>query len=374
MKILNIIIVSIITLILSGCGSSNKLNISKYTKSINNKLTLDPFCKSIYTKEKPTVAIVNFTNNSNFGVAKVNDKSSDASIGIGVSIIGIGAGVKSNKSRTARVVDPKLASAFIPLIEKMVLNTGGVKLFTRTDMDKVDKELKLQDSGLLEPSSIVEFGLTSGVKYLITGSIDYVEHNFKNYSQYTSKLSNATRYSNNEDLKIAAATVHLLTSFFDGTKIKTGITIKILDVATGNIVFTEQIKSETKIKSKTQPTYGQLVGAVKSSINEALPSIQDRLYEQFSSSGYITKIKQYKDDLIVKLSIGKNENIKQGDKFIVQNVELSIDPLNNKKTCDKIRTNIILEASEHISSKSTWTKVIDGDIHNIKLLQLVKRK
>ena len=374
MKKLNTIIILIVTILLAGCGSSSKLNLSTYTKNVNKKLNLDPFCKSIYTKEKPSIAVVNFTNNSNFGVANTNDKNSNASVGIGVSIIGVGAGFKSHKSKTVRVVDPKLASAFIPLIEKMVLNTGGVKLYTRTDMDKVDSELKLQDSGLLEPSSVVEFGLTSGVQYIITGSIDFVEHNFKNYSQYTKQVSNATRYTNNDNLKIAAAALHFATSFFDGTKIKTAITVKMIDVSTGNIVFTEQIQSETKIKSKTKPTYGQLVGAVKSSIIKALPKLQNKLYDQFTSSAYVTKIKKHKDDIIVQINIGKNENIKQGTKFILQNVELSQDPLTNKKTCDKLNTNIILEASEHISSKTTWTKVIEGEAEQVKLLQLVKRK
>jgi curli biogenesis system outer membrane secretion channel CsgG len=368
-------LILLITIIYSFTAcSSNNLNLTDYSKNINKKLNIDPFCKSIYTREKPRVAVVNFTNNSNFGVANVNNSNSNASVGIGVSIIGMGAGVKSNKSKTSRVVDAKLASAFIPLIEQMVMNTGGVKLFTRSDLGKVDTELKLQDSGLLDPSSVVEFGMNAGVQYIITGSIDYVEHNFKNYSKYTGAISKATMHSDNTNLKLASAAVHFMSSFFDGTTIKTAATLKIIDVKTGQIVFSKQIKNETKLKSKNEPTYGQLVGAIKSSISKALPSLQNKLQEQFATLAYVSKIKKNNDNnIIVQISLGTNDNITKGNKFVLQNVELSQDPLTNKKSCDIVDTNIIIEASKHISSSKTWAKVIEGNKKDIKLLQLAKK-
>ena len=50
-------------------------------------------------------------------------------------------GAKSSSSDITRTVDPKLAKTFIPLIEKMILNTGGTNLFSRSDLDKIDAEL-----------------------------------------------------------------------------------------------------------------------------------------------------------------------------------------------------------------------------------------
>ena len=356
-----------------ACGSSTNINLAKYTQNINQKLNIDPICKSLYIKNKPRVAVVNFTNNSNFAVAKTNDRYSNSSAGIGISPIGIGIGANSNKNSTTRVVDPKLASAFIPLIEQMVMNTGGAKLFTRSDLNKVDAELKLQDSGLLDPNSVVEFGLNSGVQYIITGSIDYVQHNFKNYSKYTGAIARASMHSDNTNLKLASAAAHFVSSFFDGTAIKSAVTVKIIDVSTGQIIFSKQIKSKTKLNSKRKPTYGELVGAVKSGISKALPSLQKKLSKQFSTMAYIDKIRKYDDEIIVQITAGSNEHIKEGDKFKLLNVEVTIDPLNNVKSCDTYDTNLVIQASQHINNTKTWAKVIDGDNKNVKLLQIAKK-
>lgn len=358
-----------IVLLSSGCFSNDKINLTKYNKSITTKQKITPICKSNYKQDKSTVAVVNFTNNSTFGTAKVNTKSSGANVGI----LGLSIEAQSSDSKSIRTVEPKLAKAFIPLIEEMVLNTGGTKLFTRSDLDKVDAELKLQDSGLLDPSSVVEFGLTSGVKYIITGSIDYVDHNFKNYSQYTGKLSNAVRNSDNDNVKIATVAINFATSFFDGTVIKTAITIKILDVATGKIVFTQQIKKDTKINSKKEPTYDQLVGAIKNCISEALPVLQAQFQEQFALKGYITKLRKNGDDIIAQINLGRDDKIKQGQEFIVLSQEESQDPLTNIKSCDLLNTDIKLIVTEHISKNKSWLKVENPKEANIKLLQLVKK-
>jgi len=362
------IITIIASFLISGCTSS-KINLGEYNQNIKIKENISKVCKPNYKQKKPRVAVVNFTNNSTFGTAKVDKKSSDARVGI----IGLSIGAVSSSNKSVRTVEPKLAKAFIPLIENMVMNTGGTELFTREDLDKVDAELKLQDSGLLDPNSVVEFGLSSGVQYIITGSIDYVDHNFKNYTQYSRTLASATRHTNNDDLKLASALLHFGASFFDGTTVKTAITIKILDVATGKIVFTEQIKKETKINSKKEPSYDQLVGAVKNCIGEALPILQAQFQEQFSLKGYITKLRKHDDEIIAQINLGRDDKIKQGQKFIVLSQEDSEDPLTGKHTCDLLNTDVILTATRHISKNTSWLKVENATKSNIKLLQLVKK-
>jgi curli biogenesis system outer membrane secretion channel CsgG len=321
-----------------ACSSTN-INIADYSKNINQKLQIDPICKSLYTNSKPRVAVVPFTNNTN------------------------------------KKITNQLSNSFISQIEQMVLNTKGAKLFTRSDLNKVNDELKLQDSGLLDPNSIVQFGLNSGVQYIITGSIDYISHNFSNYSSYTGTLAHTSLYTNNSKLQLASAAVFLASSFFDGTKVKSAVTVKIIDVATGQIIFSKQVKTSKKIHSNNKPSYSQVVGIVKNSINEALPSLQNNLKKQFEKIAYINKIKKIpaKNNIAVQINIGKDNDIKEGDEFIIQNLEVFEDPLTNTKTCEKINTNIKLIATQKISNTHTWLKVIDGNISNIKLLQFTKK-
>ena len=349
-----------------ACTSTN-INIADYSKNITQKLSIDPICKSLYNNSKPSVAVVNFTNNTNFNLAQTNNSDSYAEL----DIINIG----MNSSNSKRQINPKLSSAFIPQIEQMVLNTNGARLFTRSDLNKVNNELKLQDSGLLDPNSIVQFGLNSGVQYIITGSIDYISHNFSNYSSYTGTLAHASLYTNDSKLQLASAAVFLASSFFDGTKIKSAVTVKIIDVATAQIVFSKQIKTSQRIHSNRNPSYSQLVGIIKRGINNALPSIQNKLKEQFSKTAYINKIRKIptQDDIIVQVTVGKDNDIKEGDEFILQNIEVSQDPFSNIKTCEKINTNIKLIATQEISDTHTWLKVLDENISNIKLLQFAKK-
>jgi curli biogenesis system outer membrane secretion channel CsgG len=372
MKKLQLIFIFICTFSFISCANQN-IDLSTYKTTSSSKVAILDKCRKYYDKEKVSVAVVNFTNNSNFSQGNINNQNSNTSAGIGVSIIGVGMGAKSYKSKTVRTVNPKLREAFIPLIENMLLNTKSVKLITRSDLPKVNNELKLQDSGLLDPKSIVEFGKTSGVKYLVTGSIDYVNHSFKNYTQYTSKIYNATKYSNDSDIKLASAGLHLATSFLNGTKINTAITIKIIDVATSNIIFSEQIKSKTKLNTKNKPSYDELVGSVKHTISESLPKLKNKLLEQFSYYGYINQIKQNENNTIVKINFGTDDNVKENDIFILHKMEVFKDPLTNKTKCDISKTAIELEASEHITKNYTWAKIDNENTDKIKLLQLIKK-
>ncbi len=358
----------ILSFLLSGCFSST-LNISDFKQIITTKENIPKICISNYKKEKPSVAVINFTNNSTFGTASLNSKNAGASAGIS----GFYIGATSHSNNVVRIVEPRLAKAFIPLIENMLLNTGGTKLFTRSDLNKVDTELQLQDSGLLDPKSVVEFGLTSGVKYLITGSIDYINHNFNNYSQHTGKLSNAVSRSENNSVRIAAAALTLASSFFDGTTVNTAITVKILDVATGQIVYSEQIKTNTKISSRKEPTYDQLIGAVKDCIIDALPILQSQFQEQFALKGYITKLRKNGNNIVAQINLGRDDKIKKDQVFVVQAMDVSTDPFTNIESCDLIDTNVKLVATQHIDKNKSWLKVDDAKNSNIKLLQLVKK-
>jgi curli biogenesis system outer membrane secretion channel CsgG len=383
---MKLILILFITLFFTSCSKQlnlakatiseslgSSIDISKYKTNINEKIDLPQECRVLYENKKHSVAVVNFTNNTNFSSADVNDKSSDDSVHIGLNIIGIGAGKKSSSSKTKRLVNPKLASSFIPMIQDMLIKTGSVNLFEREDYEKVNTELKFQDSGLLDPNSVVEFGKTSGVKYIVTGSIDKVSHNYRNYSQFTNKAVNAAVLTKDKDFKIAAASLHLASSFFDGTTVKTAVTVKIIDVASGRIVFTKKINNESKINGNKEPTYSQLVGAVKDNIEEALPALENRLLKHFSYNAYITKIKEYKDDRIVQINLGKDSSIKKDMAFEVFNIESTTDPLSGKITCDLIPTKLELEVKE-VLSNSSWTTISEGNEKDTRLLQIVKRK
>ena len=366
-------ILAIATMLFSGCYS-NKVNPINYKNKITSKITIPQSCKNEYKFNLPSVAVINFTNNSTFDKAKISKKSSHGAVGLGFGVTGFVAGAKEGKSSVKRTVNSKLSTSLVPLVENIVHNIGGVKLVSRADLNKIDAELKLQDSGLLDPNSVVEFGFSSGVKYLITGSIGSVDFNHKNYSKYTAQISQATNNSQNEKVKLAAKLLDFGTTFLDGTTIKTSVTLKIIDVSTGKIIFTKNFREETKINSTKEPSYDQIVGGVKSAISKSLPALQDEFAKHFKEQGYITKL-QYNqsNEILAQINIGKNFKTKQNDVFTLFTLEENIDPLTGVKSCDKIKLDTKLTATKHITHKHTWVKVEDTDISSIKILQLVQR-
>ena len=362
-----------VALLFTSCASSN-IKVSTYKKKILQKERLPLICRDEFNKKLPKVAVVNFTNNTSYGKADTNNKNSAFGIGIGISPTFAGIGGKTKNNRTKRFVDPKLSSSIIPLMENLILKTGGAELFTRVDMDKVDAELKLQDSGLLDPDSVVEFGAASGVQYIITGSLNYVKTDTTNYSGASQAVHDVTRTSKDKDLQAFGAALRIITAFTDGTDIETSLTVKIIDVSTGAIKFTHTIKEKSDLGSNASPTYAEIIGGIKDSVAKSMPFLSKEFGVYFSSKAYIKQLRAKDDDIIAQVSYGKDKQIKQDDLFNVYKFEENYDPLTNKATCDKIRLDIILKASNEIDEKSSWLSVIEGDAKELKLLQLIQKR
>ena len=372
-KLINLILISIF---LTGClkSTTNNFNTALYPIKINTKLQIPKVCRSEYDYILPKVAVLDFVNNSTYDKAKVDDKDSSGAIGLGIGITGFVAGAKQNSSRVKRAIDAKLSASITPLIENIVLNTGGAILYTRDKLDKIEDELKLQESGLLDPNSVVKFGKLSGVQYLITGTIDNATALYRGYSKYTNSFENVARNTQNDKLKLATSLLSLGTSFFDGTDIQTNITIKIIDVSSGKIVFTKSLENKIKIANTKSPTYDQIISGLKNSISDIMPELKKDFSKHFKLQSYITQIRKDKDgNTIARIKLGTKHKIEAKDEFSVFSLEENIDPLTNTKSCDKIKLPFVLKATSQISENKTWTKVQNTNTNDIKILQLVQK-
>ena len=361
-----------ITIFTTGCFNKN-LHFTQYKSKINTKEKIPQICKSEYNAVLPRVAVVDFTNNSSFGKATTNNKSKNIKAGVGVFPTFIGVKGESVSRRTNRSVDPKLSSAIVPLVESMLLKTGGATLISRADMDKVDSELKLQDSGLLDPDTVVEFGKNSGVQYIVTGSINYVKRNYSGYSSASQAVHDVTKNNSDPYVQMAGALIHVGTVLFDTMNIYTSATIKIIDVSTGEIAFTKDVAEEIDIGNYPNPTYGQIVGGIKAAIAKSLPQLKDDFQRYFSIQGYITQIRKKDGDFIVQLSLGNQYKIEPDQLFKVYTFEENTDPLTNKVTCEKIELPVVLKATKQISNTHTWAVVDEGEEEMLKLLQVVQK-
>lgn len=374
--------------VLTGCGG-NKLDVLSYPTKIKSKVNIPEICMPQYKSSMPTVAVMEFTNNSTFGKAEMNDTSSNTNIkrrsaavaGVVASPNAIGVGMvsgsnvnkNSKTSNVRRSVDAKLSTSVTGPLETLIVNSGGAKLFTRSDMDKIDAELKFQDSGLIDPKSAVQFGKTSGVRFIMTGSIDNVEQSYRNNSKAANGVSKVTAQSDDSAVQLLGALLSIGASVTDGMLINTKMTIKMLDVETGKIVFSKQLEEDINIGKIPNPSYDQVVGGIKATMLNALPALEEDLAIYFAVKGYVTKLKGKDKDIIAQVNIGKDLKVEEDQIFKVYAFEENEDPMSGEITCDVIETTTKLRASQQITAKSTWATVEEGNPSILKLGQLVQK-
>jgi len=372
-------------------GCSDNVKISDYPSKILTPVQIPSVCKGEYQKltAQPKVAILPFTNNSSF--AKATTKTSNthsnytkgAVAGVGVMPTGIGAGYvaggKKDKytTSTKRVVDPKLDKAIASALEGVISDMGGAEVYTREDLAKILKEQKLQQSGLFDENSIVQVGKLSGVKYIITGSIDRVTQEYKNYKTAAKVVSLTTKNSNdNADLLIKSV-INFGATAMSGTKITTTVTFKVIDVETGKIVFSKQITESKNIGNVRNPSYTQVIGGIKADVIAAIKKLKPDLSQFFSVRGYILQVRSDKkhNEYIAQINLGYKDKVKPNQKFSVYTFNEVIDPVKRTRLCDMTKMDITLQVSKNqIEPHRAWTIATGSNVKDLRPGQIVKRK
>ena len=380
---------TVASILLVGCGGS-KLDVGSFqtTAADRAKVKIPEVCRGEYQNAIPRVAVVSFRNNSTFAKAELNNKSGTSNsrtnraavVGIGVTPVGVGAVAASTSStkskfRTSQVkrkVDAKVSGTVTDAVEATLGEMGGLRLYSRTDLQKIINEQKLQQSGLMNDDTLVEVGKTAGVKYLVTGSINNVKQKYVEKMD-TLDSSDTGNKTLNQLKTVANLAILAKNAVLSGMTVQTDMTIKILDVQSGEVVFSKKISGTSSIGDVKNPSFDQLVGGLKEAAANAIKSANADLSKYFKVRGYIIKIKSNGDDRVALINIGENMKVKTGQEFFVYSFDEVEDPMSGKKSCDMVKISATLKASNQITKNKTWTSV-DGNAKLIKIGQLVERK
>jgi curli biogenesis system outer membrane secretion channel CsgG len=386
LKKLSIISSLIASFLFIGCGGSNlNLDISNYSNRIRQPIMIPNVCKNEYKslKSTPRVAVVRFTNNSSFSKAHISNKTKNSSFGIGIGdsadLLGLGAKANRNSYTTSRVVDPKLDKAITSVLEGTLVKIGGVEIYSREDLEKVIKEQKLEQSGLFDEKTLAKVGQLTGVKYIVTGSIDAVTQDYKDYKGVANLTGSAIATSGKKHTfakKMIGAAVAFAGSLASGDKITTRATVKIIDITTGQIVFSRQFEESKNIGTVNKPTYTEIIGAIKDDLIEGLKTLKSELSKFFAPSGYILQVRSDSDhkNFIAQINLGTNQGVKAGQIFRVYRFDEITDPITNKTTCDKYAMNVkLLVSKNQIESNRAWTKAEGADALKLRAGEIVKR-
>jgi len=384
--------ISVVSLLLAGCGTT--INLAEYPNKVKQIEIVPEVCKKEYDslKTMPSVAVMKFTNNSSFSKANTSTSNTNtnsshtgaAAIGVTQNAIGVveadNTKTNTHSVKTSRVVDPKLDKAITSALEGSLAQMGGLKIYSRSDLDKVMKEQKLQQSGLFDEKTLVKVGKLAGVKYIITGSIDSVTQEYKDYEKAADAVGDAVEKGNGEkqDLttKLLGSLIKAGGSVASGMKITTRATFKVIDVTTGEIVFSKQVEETKNIGKIKNPTYDQIIGAIKDDLMEGIKDLKPELSKFFAPAGYITQVKTNAkhDEFIAQINLGSKDGIRPEQTFKVYKFDELIDPVTKKKSCDKYTLNVKLVVSKNqLEPKYAWTKAEGDDAPKIRPGQIVKR-
>jgi hypothetical protein len=281
---------------------------------------------------------------------------------------------------TQRQINAKLSESVEDGFMDVLVNMGGAKVFTRKEMEKIISEQKFQRSGLVDESTLVRLGKFAGVKYIITGSVNNVDLAYKSYESARQGLGKGGSGSWGVDLLGSAMAAGLESQ--EGWNIGTELTMRILDVETGEILFSDKVHGKHIIGKIPYPNYDALVGGIKKAASKGLADARPKLSKWFTVKGYIRQLRTSPDEKerFANLNIGEKVGLKPGSKMIAYTFEEmeDEDPVTGSKkiTCNIVKLPVELTVTDQIQAESAWTTV-EGkpqDLKRVKVGQLVERQ
>jgi curli biogenesis system outer membrane secretion channel CsgG len=390
-----LILCAIFCFCVAGCVTGStptamKLDASAFIVDRTPKENIPPVCKSLYESSIPKVAIAPFSNNTPFDYAKeiqANVSGSSernvrggAAAGAAPGGVGVVWGVndrtrfQKDTRMTQREMNSKLSESVEEGVMDQFKSLGGVKVYTRKDLSKVFDEMKLQQSGMVDETTAVKLGKLAGVRYIVTGSFNNIAISYKSLASVRRGSRDVGNRASREvdgwgSVAVLAAGVAgaAAAEANEGWKIDAEVIVRIIDVETGEVLFSEKITGRENIGKMPYPGFAEVVGAVKKAASQNMSRLKPALAKQFIAKGYILQIKTSPDgkDRIALINIGRNNGLNEGTRLFVYTFTDLEDPLTGKRTCDQSRLPITLNMTEQLQADKAWV-MIEGNAEQIK--------
>lgn len=340
------VLVSVVMLCtLSGC-------ISAYNKSVNDEIMNDPVqLKALIDNQRQqqkkmhAAMGIQDTDPEEFklNVAGYNLNPDDQQ-SVNVTIekknyrVGVVPFTSTSKGAELDTVQLKEVENFCAdALSDIVMNKMQVTLFTRNDLGKIFTEQRLQLTGDFDEKTAVNLGKMVGLTHIITGNINVIETRKGDMARF---LSGATQQGFDGKQQAALAAV------FNRLSSKTHISVKMLDVQTGKVIFHKNYTGEASTPGDTGEFKSEHYFAVtKDAIKKAILETQYDFANQFP---IVTRIIQTRGSKSIALiEVGSANGVNIGDIFDVVQVE----NINGVESRYNIGT---LTLSDQISSNQAW--------------------
>lgn len=393
-------------LLLLGCapwGIGSVLKIDPTSFMIdpkNDREAIHPVCKTLYESSIPKIAVTPFSNNTTFDYAKdiqayVSGGSQYQQQGRTITNVRPSVGVVwKNEDRIrfqedTRMTQLEMNSKLGESIEEGVMDQikalGSVQVYSRRELAKTFDELKLQQSGLFDNTTAVKLGKLVGVRYIVTGSFNNIAISYKSLESLrrgSQDIGNKTGQQLDGWGGVAAVIIGaagaVAAEAAEGWKIESEVMVRILDVETGEVLFSKQLVGKENIGKMRYPGFAEVVGGVKKAAAKDLPTLKPALARYFTTKGYIYQTKTSVDGKtkIALINLGKINGLREGSQLVAYTFQGVEDPIAGKYTCDQSRLPVILRVSEQLQVDKCWV-IVEGtpqSVRKVNVGQLVEAK
>lgn len=374
-------------IILVSCAKNYNLNPNAMQPLDSDKLTVDMVkeCQHLYEPKKWEIAVLEFDNNTGYGDMDIKNTSSNTkgnakTVGVGVGVakvdrrgnavgVGVGASNTNFKYSTNSVefmgqFAPSLGTFAQSITEETLSQLGGVTLINRSHLEKVLKEQQFQMT-IADPDTIMEFGRLSGVKYIVTGSVDNIQAKY---------VAPSNVRADGSDL---AAIISLVSATYDvaasGWFVSSKMTISLIDAETGEVIHSKSVEDKIRASQSQNFQPDVIINAAKKIMSDAVNTSKNEFMKIFEVTGYINELRGGKK--IAHINLGNNKGIQAGNVFDVYNLNISTDFLTKEKKCDLVKLDAKIVVSDQISEDGSWgfIKGSKSVLDNIKIGTYIKR-
>lgn len=366
-----------------SCGPSvSKIDPASMVREQGEREQVPDICKAIYDNPLPRVAVLNFANNTTFGYANLVQSSIQAraqrqttggvAVGSGVAVWGsqTQAQFQAEGQKIERQVNAKLAESVEEGVIDEFVNMKGAKVFTRTDLQKVLQEQKFQMSGLVDDNTAVQIGKLAGVRYVVTGAVNNVDLKWVDLEDLKGGLQ--------KHLGVAGSILAVGAATQEGWNISVTISVRMIDVETGEIIASKQVSGRHIIGKTPYPSYDALIGGIKKASEKAIADLRPDYSKHFSPKGYIYEVRRSQDGKVkvALTNMGTQQGVDKGTVLYVYTLEEVQDPIKGTKKCALSKLPVVLKVSDQVQAEQSWA-VIEGEPQNIakvKVGQMVERE
>ena len=270
--------------------------------------------------------------------------------------------------------DSPLAAGATDLMVNALLNTNRFRVFERAKLDAILQEQDFQHfSGLVDQTTAVKLGKMIGVDAILTGSI--------------------TNISFKKGGGISIAGVKIRKSYA-----KVVMTIRIIDVTTGEILFSTVQEEEASKSGVSGVLPIPIPGGIGFSHEEAVDILSavelicnkvvlnfvtkmDRKTVELSSApleGYVVKVESTSSGGIIQvyINLGESSGIKVGDEVrIYREGEVIIDPKTNEvlsRELDLIAQAKVMKVEDKLSIAMVTTKFRNIPIQQLDIVEVMR--